>query len=108
MNNDYYTSTGRKIGDFFIGFIGILIALFICIMLPNLLSRLLYENSGSISPELLPFFYIILPLVLIVSGIVISNHYNRRYILIGIISGIIIPLLVFGACLLIIIPSLRF
>lgn len=98
---DYYITHGRKIGDFFIGFVGF----YICILvLSPLLSIiiipifLLSSFLGSyFSIFIIGLLYLLIPLI----GIIVANKYHRRYISIGIISAIIIPLLLFGACLVV-------
>lgn len=76
-NNDYYTSTGRKVGDFFIG-LGISIVLQIIPIIGSLAS--------------------------IALGIYFISKKTRRFIGIGMISqvaiSIVLVLLLFGACLI--------
>jgi hypothetical protein len=84
---DYYAEKSRKIIDFLIGFFGTLILGGLLAWLISFIFRGVY----------LPMLYLIL---LILLGIVIYIFFklNRRYIGIGAISAILIPLLAMGAC----------
>lgn len=101
-NQDYYTEKGRKISDFFIGFFGIIIA---GIVITSFFSLFLSFGTGYYNTDLLGFSTPILLLILGVVATVLSFAKGRRYIGIGIISSVLVPLLIFGACLLVIFGS---
>ena len=84
---DYYTSVGKKVWDFFMGFFGALAVFF----------GALYLASSVFSGSLL--YYLILTLVAIIA-VAWFFHVGRRFVSIGITSTVLIPLLIFGGCLL--------
>jgi hypothetical protein len=91
---EYYTTYGRKVLDVVIGF-----------FLPVIVSILFALLS--IATSFFPAPVSILWLVSVVAYIVlipISFIYGRRYLGIGLLMALIIPLLIFGACLLFLIP----
>ncbi len=94
VSPDYYTTTGRKVGDFLIGFFGVWVLAAIFTWIITLTIGLM---TGGVSTFLSVLLYII-PLVILISGVSISFKKNRRYIGIGAIATILITLLVFGAC----------
>ena len=83
--NDYYLEPGKKIGDFFLGFFGALMVVVIAGVIGAAA-----PGSAAIS--------VIGNLVLLIAGIVHFFRRGRRFIAIGMISIIIIPVLLFGAC----------
>lgn len=85
--NDYYTSTGRKIGDFCIGFFGI----FIVASVLSTITMLVFFNAFIVS---------IILLFIVVFGVIFSFKKGRRYIGIGIIASTLVPLLFLGACMI--------
>jgi len=98
---DYYTSTGRKVGDFCIGFFGTGIALQIISGVFFLFVTFIFGNNPDQSLIYLTLLLsIIILLALYILGIVIAFKKGRRFIGIGIISTILVPLLLFGACII--------
>jgi len=95
VQNDYYgDNTGRKVGDFCMGFFGPLI-------LFQLLQTPLLIFSSIFSSGMYTMFSSILIFVLaLFLGIFffIKFKKTRRYISMGIISSVVIPLILFGAC----------
>jgi len=81
---NYYKKTSQKIGDFFLGFLGTLI-------LP-----LMYTLISFI-PGLLYFF---ISVAILAALCILFFKVGRRFITIGIISAGLIPILIFGSCLL--------
>ena len=83
MESKYYTHVGRKIGDFFIGFVGItaLVGAVAVYAVPR--------NIGT---------GIALGVALEAMGVVISFSIGRRFIAIGMLSALLIPVLALGAC----------
>ena len=104
VKRDYYKDKpGKAILDFCIGFFGVWI---IGIVLPWLV--FLFASLLS-SPEYLPVGFFIPALIVFLAslfGIVYFFRIGRRYIAIGIISSALLPLLIFGACLVIIASAL--
>lgn len=99
QKDEYYTNSGRKVGDFCLGFFGIWIVM---IGISTILSWFSGLFGGFTS--FVNIFYIpglILDIVFVVFGITLSFRKGRRYIGIGIISSALVPLLVFGACLIV-------
>ncbi|MDD5031657.1 MAG: hypothetical protein PHR36_01270 [Patescibacteria group bacterium] len=86
---NYYTTTGKKVGDFILGFFGIIIlnSILWVVLYPLLSSR----NWGFVNL----FIYLIILILLMV----LFFKIDRRFIAIGIISVALIPILVFGSCL---------
>jgi len=82
MVTDYYSSTVRKIGDFLFGF-----------LVAPIIPVLLASNSGSAAGWIVAILFMI-------AGIIISFALHRRFLAIGMICVLLVPLLVFGACLL--------
>jgi heme/copper-type cytochrome/quinol oxidase subunit 4 len=93
--DEYYTSDGRRIGDFFIGFVGSIVLVLIAYIFTTF-------NRSFVSFGALSLFA---PLALLILASVVSGIQGRRYIAIGIVSAIIIPLLFFGACWIVIIGT---
>ena len=91
----YYTSTGRKVGDFFIGLIGTFLIQSFAGFLTIFVSQILLGSSIGI----------VTFVGTIIGAIYIMKKSNRRFIGIGLLIGILIPvilgLLLFGACLII-------
>ena len=79
---DYYTHTGRKIFDFILGFI-----------FAPIIPVVIMINSRSSTSW-------VFPLILMIAGIIVSFIFGRRFLAIGMISILAVPLLVLGACLL--------
>jgi hypothetical protein len=88
----YYTSTKRKVGDFFIGFFGGVVLTILFSFLSSFLFRTSENYSLAVSS---------LSLVVTVFLIIFLFRKGRRFIAIGLISMALLPLLAFGSCLLI-------
>lgn len=91
---DYYDRLSKKILDFLLGFFGY----FLSAILTFSIFEAVFSYSSSL-PD-------ILSLILFIASIYFIYYLfkiNRRFIAIGAIVGIVIPLLVFGACMMIII-----
>jgi hypothetical protein len=88
----YYTTTKRKVSDFCIGFFG-------GIMLNVLLVFLSFSLSRSGSFDWIGSLFDLLFFVFL---IVYFFKKGRRFIAIGMISMILLPLLAFGSCLVLI------
>ena len=88
-NADYYTvNPDRKVGDFCLGFFGMIVSSILLFML-------------GASSFFFGYLSYLLMFAVLILGITLPFTNGRRYIGIGVISSIIIPLLLFGACLLI-------
>lgn len=84
---DYYDFDGSKWGDFLLGFFGVLVidiaAFFLC---------------RALTKATFPEFFILPILVLDATVVAYAFKFKRRYIGIGIIAILILPLLLMGAC----------
>ena len=99
----YYTNNGRKVGDFCLGFFGI----WIVIILITVISSWIISSFSGYSQiynlfAAFSIYGLLFDILLIILGITISFRKGRRYIGIGILASALVPLLVFGACLIII------
>lgn len=84
----YYTTTGKRVGDFMLGFFGyIIINLILVFVFLPLLAGFYWGYS---------FFPIVINALLLV----LFFKIGRRFIAIGIISVILISILIFGSCVL--------
>jgi hypothetical protein len=81
MATNYYSNMGRKIGDFFIGFAVIPIVAALCVAL---------LGAG----------FIWLAVCGAIAGTIVCFSIGRRFIAIGLLSTLLIPVLIFGACIL--------
>jgi|GEM_PF-1476726 len=82
--NSYYKNGGHKVTDFLIGFFAPAVVIYILTI---------------IAPFIYAFFYLIVIAIIIL--IIALFMIGRRYIAIGmIISCVVIPLIIFGSCLL--------
>jgi hypothetical protein len=81
-NKNYYTSTARKVYDFFLGFVG-----------APVIPAIIAGNARS-------SFGWMLALGLMIAGVIVSFKVGRHYLAIGMLSILAAPLLVLGACLL--------
>jgi len=93
MAEDYYTTTGKKVGDFGKGFF---LNIGIGIVASLLVSYLSIITSISIIGTIISILFFVMDVFLIIRFF----KENRRYIAIGMLSSLIIPLLLFGACTL--------
>lgn len=99
---DYYTSAGRKVGDFCIGFFGVWVLSYILSIILTLLFYFLsLSNSGTGFAFSSMIVIAVIALLVAIIGIIVAFKKGRRYIGIGIIVSAIIPLLLLGACWLI-------
>jgi heme/copper-type cytochrome/quinol oxidase subunit 4 len=90
----YYTNSGKKVGDFCLGFFGAWGLTMVLTIIPYWIYSI-FSSSFAVFPILLFGF------ALAVIGIVLSFTKGRRYIGIGIIASVLLPLLLVGACLII-------
>jgi len=81
---DHYAKTSQKVGDFFLGFLGALILPF----------------AYSLISFIPVFAFFIISVIILVALCILFFKVDRRFIAIGIISISLIPVLVFGSCLL--------
>ncbi len=94
---DYYTTPGKKVGDFLMGFFGFLALSFVGSILGSIISS--FGSNGFIS-SIFGIFLLFVALGLCIFFFKIK----RRFIAIGIISITLIPVLLFGSCLLLLSP----
>jgi len=96
----YYDTSGKKVGDFLIGFFGIWVLNSIFVAINSLIFGGFSgpSFSGSIGMLTSVFPSLILDIVLIVYFLKFSE---RKYIGIGMLNSVVLPLLIFGACLLV-------
>jgi len=93
MAGDFYASNKeKKVSDFFIGFFGFFGISAAAGFLISLLGSLLYALYS---------IQWILYVAIFAGGIVWANAHGRKYIALGILSTLLIPLLLFGACIII-------
>ena len=96
---DLYPSAGKKIGHFCLGFFGTqLIFLLVHAMFVGVMD--------SVENEALLWLY---PLGLLIAVIWSIVHYFRagkRYIAIGIIMAVVLPLIAFGACVVMVLSMM--
>jgi hypothetical protein len=83
--SDYYTNPGKKIGDFFLGLFG------------ALLVAVVAGAIGGAAPSALTIS-LIGNAILLLAAIVHFFRRGRRFIAIGMISILTIPVLLLGAC----------
>ena len=97
LRTDYYTSTGRKVADWFLGFVGfyLLAAIFFIV-----LGQPFYMMGFDVVGHFLGagFFFAVIMLCIHAARV------GRRFIMLGMVGSILIvgllPLLAFGACVL--------
>ena len=102
---DYYTDSRRKVADFFIGFVGIWILASIIFFLFYFYG-IIFRFGSDFGYSMLflgPIIFFIVAIVLVAIG----YRIRRRYISIGIISSAIIPLLLYGACWVVLVGAFR-
>lgn len=100
--DSYYTNSGRKVGDFCLGFFGIWIVMVgITTVFSWLSSAFGGYNSLSSLFGMFSIYGLGLDLILAILGVTLSFRKGRRFIGIGIIASALVPLLLFGACLII-------
>jgi hypothetical protein len=100
---DYYTSSGKKVGDFFIGFLGIWAINFVFGSLLSLSSSFFSEIYSSFSFFGISAWFIGLAVDIVL--VILAFKYGRRFIAIGILATFLIPLLILGACFLVFLGS---
>ena len=94
---DFYANNpGKAVSDFCLGFFGIWIVLFVFNFAIGLLSNVFSIFYGGFF-----VFSILIYMVLGVSAVVVARSTGRRYIGIGILSSFLIPVLIFGACMVV-------
>ena len=95
-NGDVYKNSGEKVVDFFLG---IFLNIFIGIVYFSL-SLLTYGVANAIHHSSLQIITIILIIVLVCIEWAILRRFfkGRRYIAIGMLACILVPLLLFGLC----------
>jgi hypothetical protein len=91
---DYYTTAGKKVLDFIIGFFGPLILYFFS----SLLFSFFYPSGTllSLAPALFNFIFLVIILLVL---LIVFAQIGRRFISIGISSVLLIFLIAFGSCL---------
>ena len=85
---NHYTSTGNKIIDFLLGFFGTIFLYYLTTI----------SNFWSVSPNSLMALFI--PIIILVLLSILFFKIGRKFIAVGIIAVSIIPVLLFGSCLL--------
>ncbi len=98
MNLEHYTTKGKKVGDFCIGFFGFWIFTMLLSGLSFLVMQLFWNNWGYSIEMISSIAAFVIEIIAAVGSIIFFIKVNRGYITIGIISSIIIPLLITGAC----------
>ncbi len=91
---DYYADAGSKVGDFCLGFFGTGVAVFVVAMLAGLLGPLGIVVGLAYQ-------------VAFIWGIAWGFKSGRRFVAIGILSTLILPLIVVGACFLFLFGAMR-
>lgn len=95
--SDYYTTTGKKVGDFLIGFFGIWVISGFLSFFIAIINSIVFMNNYDIQGWIAGISFVI-SLILYIVAIVLAFHFKRHYIAIGIISSFVVPLLLVGAC----------
>jgi hypothetical protein len=96
--DDYYTNGRRRVFDFLIGFFGpgligyVLYALYMLLLSPS------YPSYASNQFQVWAF---IVAAILYLIVMIVPFKLGRRYIAVGAIAAVVVPLLIFGACLLV-------
>lgn len=93
---DYYETTGQKTKDFLLGFFGIWL---MGAILTGIFYLIFLAFPNSIISFGLSSLFSLIELILAIGGIIYFRRIGRRYIAIGIITSIVLPILIFGACL---------
>ncbi|MDD5103233.1 MAG: hypothetical protein PHX93_02430 [Candidatus Peribacteraceae bacterium] len=100
MRDAYYKSISQKIGDFVLG---ILMAIGGGFLLSILVGTLVQLLSAVRLPSTLINLFIILGLIALISLVVLFIRSNiregRAFISFGILATVLLPLIVFGACI---------
>ena len=91
----YYKDTGSKVTDFFIGFLGYPIAS----LLVQLLMGARFPGMRGTATD---WIASVLSLGLAIFCVVYAYKRGRKFIAIGILSLMIVPLIAFGGCMLVI------
>jgi uncharacterized membrane protein len=107
-NEDYYSNASKKVADFFIGYIGISAVIFISYFILASMTLIGCEISTEYPLLSALLFYLIttFALLLTIAVIIFTNiktKKTRRYITKGVnfalLTFILIPVILFGACL---------
>jgi hypothetical protein len=111
INEDYYLNRPRKIGDFFLGYIGFMAIIFLSYaivgFIPAILASEKINISSSFFGEILIYlfttFFTILPIIFFIFAN-IKTKKTRKYITKGVnfalLTFVLIPVILFGACLI--------
>lgn len=91
---DYYISTGRKVTDFLMGFFG---AILLSVVYTTFISTFAYSLFSSATSA---WANLIISIVVMVLLSVLFFKIGRRFIAVGIIAISLLPILIFGSCLL--------
>jgi len=96
----YWNAEGRRIADFCLGLFGSYILVVAMFIFSTGLFSVMEFSIAFV--QLMEILMTIIPLIFLIAMIVLSFSKGRRYIGIGIISSVVLPLLLFGACLIVI------
>ena len=101
VKEDYYAGdTGKKVLDFCIGFFapGVILQF---LAMPV---ALLFSTLAGLSYGFMGFSYLALGIIFLFLGVLffVKFRKTRRYISIGLLCSVIVPLILFGACMVII------
>ncbi|HBG60929.1 MAG: hypothetical protein A2Y03_10695 [Omnitrophica WOR_2 bacterium GWF2_38_59] len=95
--SDYYTTTGKKVGDFLMGFFGVWVISGLLSFIIAIINSFIFMNNYTIQGWIAGISFVI-TIILYIVAIVLAFHFKRHYIAIGTISSFVVPLLVVGAC----------
>ena len=95
LTQSNYTS-GNKVGDFFLGFLGTFIIDGLIIYLGSLFLQFIYQFDSILN--ILAVTSSVVLLILNILVIIYLFRNKKKFIAIGIISALVIPLLIFGTC----------
>ena len=103
LKQGYYNSAGKKVGDFFIGFLGIWVINIVAGAIISIPGALF--GSFSTGPAVFGIFGWLISLAIDIALVVLAFKFGRRFIAIGILTTFLIPILILGACFLMFIGS---
>lgn len=98
MDLSFYDSKKKKVIDFIYGFLGFWIALVLVWGLLFLLLEFVSGTTDLLTDEFFSILIISLFSLLAICSTIFGFYKKRAFISIGIISAILIPLLIAGAC----------
>ena len=90
---EYYINSGRKVVDFIIGFFGIWVV--------NAVLSAILQGISTLAGGYFDAVMVVVSILLFIAEIIFLVFYvrrKRRYIFIGAITALVIPLLLVGAC----------